>query len=255
VEEDRLTASAGDDRVIVLVPGLWNRGIEFLWLRRLLGRAAARPTFLFRYRTVADTFEESVTRLTDFVESLPATPVDLVGHSLGGLLTLAALARLPADGVGRVVLLGPPVNGSRAVRSALARIPGSRRIIGRNAPVLAAGVGHPPAGIEIGVIAGSGGLGVGRVVTRFDGPNDGTVAVAETRLSGARDALVLPVTHTGMLFSKEVAAQAAHFLDHGSFDRHGAATESPRPNRGDGAGGPRAASGSAPQSSSRDLSS
>jgi pimeloyl-ACP methyl ester carboxylesterase len=251
VEEDRPPAPAGDDRVIVLVPGLWNRGIEFLWLRRLLGRAAARPTILFRYRTVTANFEESVTRLTDFVESLPATPVDLVGHSLGGLLTLAALARLPAAGVGRVVLLGPPVNGSRAVRSALARIPGARRIIGRNAPVLAAGLRRAPAGVEIGVIAGSGGVGVGRVVTRFDGPNDGTIAVAETRLPGARDALVLPVTHTGMLFSREVAAQAAYFLDHGSFDRQRAAAGTSRP---DGADRSRAADSSAPRSSSRDPS-
>lgn len=213
---------AAEGRLIVTVPGLWNRGVELLWLRRLLSRAADRPALVFRYRTVTAPFEDSVARLTDFVEALPATPVDLVGHSLGGLLTLAALGRLPRESVGRAVLLGPPVNGSRAVRSALARIPGAGRIIGRNAPLLAAGLPEAAAGVDVGVIAGDGGVGMGRVVTRFDGPNDGTIAVAETRLPGAKDALVLPVTHTGMLFSQEVAAQAAHFLAHGRFARGGA---------------------------------
>ncbi len=226
-----------DERIIVTVPGLWNRGVELLWLRRLLGRAADRPTVVFRYRTVTADFEDSVARLADFVHALPATPVDLVGHSLGGLLTLATLGRLPRGSVGRAVLLGPPVNGSQAVRSALARIPGAGRIIGRNAPLLAAGLSAAGVDVEVGVIAGSGGVGMGRFVTVFDGPNDGTVAVAETRLPGAADTLVLPVTHTGMLFSPEVAGQAAHFLDHGRFARGGPAAE---------------ASG---QSSSRDLSS
>ena len=46
--------------------------------------------------------------------------------------------------------------------------------------------------------------------------------IVDELLAGARDALVLPVTHTGMLFSREVAEQTAYFLVHGRF-RHGAA--------------------------------
>ncbi len=209
--------------MIVTIPGLWNRGFEAWWLRRRLSEAAGNPTLVFRYRTVTADFDASVERLVRYVETLPATPVDLVGHSLGGLLTLAALPRLPADSVGRAVLLGPPVRGSQAVRSAVAHIPGGRLIIGRNAGLLSGGLDLPaPADVDVGVIAGSGGIGMGRVVTRFAGPSDGTIAVDETRLSGVRDSLVLPVTHTGMLFSREVAEETAHFLAHGRF-RHGAA--------------------------------
>jgi pimeloyl-ACP methyl ester carboxylesterase len=223
VASDPTAETPPSERLIVTIPGLWNRGFEAWWLRRRLVEASGSPTVVFRYRTVTAEFDASVARLVRYVETLPATPVDLVGHSLGGLLALAALARLPADSVGRAVLLGPPVRGSQAVRSAIAHIPGGRLIIGRNAGLLAGGLGlSAPPDIDVGVIAGSGGVGMGRVVTRFAGPGDGTIAVDETRLPGARDALVLPVTHTGMLFSREVAEQTAYFLVHGRF-RHGAA--------------------------------
>jgi pimeloyl-ACP methyl ester carboxylesterase len=206
------------DRLILTIPGLWNRGFEAWWLCRRLGATAGCPSLVFRYRTVTADFERSVASLVETVERLPVTPIDLVGHSLGGLLALAGMNRLPPGSIRRAVLLGPPVRGSQAVRSALDGIPGARRVIGRNASLLTSGLSlTPPPAIETGVIAGSGGVGVGRVVTRFEGPNDGTIAVRETRLDGATDRLVLPVTHTGMLFSRAVVDEAVHFLDHGRF--------------------------------------
>ena len=54
------------------------------------------------------------------------------------------------------------------------------------------------------------------------GPSDGTIAVSETRLPGLADHLVLPVTHTGMLFSGEVAAATSTFLQTGRFRGVGA---------------------------------
>ena len=210
--------AAPADRLILTIPGLWNRGFEAWWLCRRLGATAGCPSLVFRYRTVTADFERSVARLVETVERLPATPIDLVGHSLGGLLALGGMARLPPGSIRRAVLLGPPVRGSQAVRSALNGIPGGRWVIGRNAGLLASGLSlTPPPGVETGVIAGSGGVGVGRVVTRFEGPNDGTIAVNETLLDGAADRLVLPVTHTGMLFSRAVVDEAVHFLDHGAF--------------------------------------
>ena len=48
-------------------------------------------------------------------------------------------------------------------------------------------------------------------------PHDGAVAVEETRLPCARDHIVLPVSHSGMLLSQAVAEQAAAFLRDGRF--------------------------------------
>lgn len=53
--------------------------------------------------------------------------------------------------------------------------------------------------------------------------NDGMVTVAETRWPGARDHIVLPVTHMQMLWSSACLRQTLHFLDHGFFERPAAA--------------------------------
>ena len=48
-------------------------------------------------------------------------------------------------------------------------------------------------------------------------PNDGTVAVEETRLSGLADHAVIPTSHSGLLFSEEAARLALSFLGEGRF--------------------------------------
>ena len=60
---------------------------------------------------------------------------------------------------------------------------------------------------------------LGRLTGRFGEANDGTVAVAETRLDGIKDHIVLPVSHSGMMLSSTVADQAAAFLQRGAFLR------------------------------------
>ena len=74
-----------------------------------------------------------------------------------------------------------------------------------------------PDAFEVGVIAGSMSVGVGRVFAELPQPNDGTVCVDETGLPGATAQLVLDVSHTGMLLSSEVAAATVQFLRSGSF--------------------------------------
>jgi len=44
------------------------------------------------------------------------------------------------------------------------------------------------------------------------------VTVDETRWPGARDHIVLPVTHMQMLWSRACLAQAVRFVDTGAFD-------------------------------------
>jgi hypothetical protein len=49
-------------------------------------------------------------------------------------------------------------------------------------------------------------------------PNDGTVWLDETDLPGATDHLRVHVSHTGMVYSAEVARQVAAFLKDGRFE-------------------------------------
>ena len=70
---------------------------------------------------------------------------------------------------------------------------------------------------EVGCIAGTVSIGLGRLVADFDEENDGTVAVSEPRLPGIADHVCMSVTHSGMVLSRRVADQAAHFLMNGKF--------------------------------------
>jgi hypothetical protein len=60
-------------------------------------------------------------------------------------------------------------------------------------------------------------MGLGRLFVKFNEDSDGTVAVSETRLPGAKDCLSLPVSHMGLLLSARVAREAGTFLQTGRF--------------------------------------
>jgi len=74
-----------------------------------------------------------------------------------------------------------------------------------------------PPGRQVGMIAGDRSLGMGKFFNNFDGHNDGTVMVWETRLAGLADHAVVPASHSGLVFSEQVAGLVATFLECGSF--------------------------------------
>lgn len=201
---------------VLVVHGLWMNGLETHFLRQRLGALGLAPR-AFSYHSMHAGLDEVLAALAAQVRALPP-PVHVVGHSLGGVLLLELFARVAALPPGRVVLLGAPANGSEAA-CAVSRWPVGPAILGRLAlEQLVTTPRHGWSGTrELGVIAGSLSAGMGRVVARLPEPNDGTVAVAETRVDGMREHLVLPVTHTGMLFSGEVAGRTARFLEGGRF--------------------------------------
>lgn len=92
-------------------------------------------------------------------------------------------------------------------------------MLGRAVHLLRAGVLPLPEGFEVGVIAGTLPLGLGHWFGRFEGAHDGTVTVAETRVAGVIDHLEVRTSHTGLIYSRVVAQQAAAFLREGRFTR------------------------------------
>lgn len=204
---------------IVTVHGLWNGGPEAWVLRRRLARTTGRPVIQFRYPSVTRDFSHNAATLAAELER-SGGQVDVVGHSLGGLLALEGVRRARPGSVGRVVLLGAPVRGSATARRLLSFGRAGRLVVGHSAASLAGGVDLAvPDDVEVGMIAGSGGVGVGRVLGAMDGVNDGTVRLEETRYEGLTDHLLLPVSHTGMLFSPDVVRAIADFLLEGRFRR------------------------------------
>ena len=210
--------------VIVYVHGLWQSGGEAVWLRRRLAQELDADARAFSYPSVAADASANARALTKYLSALSADRLHLVGHSLGGLVILKAFEREPALHArlppGRIVLLGSPVRGSRTARN-LASWPFGRKIMGRSIheEVLTARERQWDGARQLGVIAGDLGFGLGRLVGSLRGPSDGTVLVEETLLEGARDRVVLRVSHMGMLFSAAVARAAGAFLSTGRFAR------------------------------------
>lgn len=207
---------------LVFVHGLWMTGLEALAFRRRM-QGHGYSTSVFSYRTTREPLERTVARLHEAVNDLQRAGefdrVHFVGHSLGGIVTLAYFERhAERTPPGRVLLLGSPVQGSAAARRLRAH-PIGRGLLG---PAAGAHLtddtprrwhGHR----DLGVIAGTLAVGFGRWIGGLPEPNDGTVALAETDLPGARDTLHLPVGHMGMLVSRRVIEAAAGFLRDGHF--------------------------------------
>jgi len=207
--------SAAQRPTVVLVHGLWFGAWSLGLLARRLRRAGFTP-HRFRYRTTRATLQDHAHALRRFSAAAGALPVHYVAHSMGGLVTLKLLASGDAPLAGRVVLLGSPLGGSAVARKA-DRVPGGGRLLGAAKASLETGHSRIAAGLRVGMIAGSRSFGLGWLVGGAGGPGDGTVAIAETRAEGFSEHLVLPVTHTGMLYSRKVAERTVRFLQTGSF--------------------------------------
>ncbi len=198
---------------ILLLPGIWLPQATLLVLARRL-KAVGFPIRLFRYGTLREASERVMARLAALWQG-PEPPQAIVGHSLGGLLAVAAMA---AHGfaVPRLVCLGSPLRGS-AVARALARSPLTRASLGRHGQLLTRGLAQAPPDSAIGVVAGSLPVGIGVFLPGLAAPHDGVVSVAETALPGIRDHLVLRLNHSGLLISPLAAEAVSVFLREGSF--------------------------------------
>lgn len=185
-------------------------------MRDRLQQAGFAPS-VFRYPSLHASIDEVTASLAARLRAFDGD-VHVVAHSLGGVVTVETLERETGLPSGRVVLLGAPVQGSRAARS-IAAWPIGHHLLGTLAmtELVTARARRWSQPRELGVIAGNRSAGLGRVFASLPQPNDGTVCVDETRLPGSNAHLVLDVSHTGMMLNQAVAAATSRFLACGSF--------------------------------------
>ena len=154
-----------------------------------------------------------------------ANRINVVTHSMGGILVRHYLATHEIGELHRVVMLAPPNQGS-AVVDAWRRIPGYELL---NGPAgLQLGTGEDsiplqlgPVDFELGVIAGT--RTINFILSQFlDNPDDGKVSVASTRVEGMCAFIAMPATHALMMRNNDVIGQVLAFLATGEFTGEGA---------------------------------
>ena len=207
---------------IVLLHGVWSHGAALTLLKRHLEKEYGFEVHVFNYRSLQRTLDENADALATFILDNGLIDCHLVGHSLGGVILLRMLASGKAPIKGRVVCMGSPLRGSRAA-DVLDTTDWGDAVLGKS---VSSGVVKNTASewahdvcdeYDVGSIAGDAPYGVGQFFARFEGANDGTVAVAETHLDGQKDHIVLPTSHKGLVFTRAPADQAAAFLKRGEF--------------------------------------
>lgn len=149
-----------------------------------------------------------------------ASKINFVTHSLGGILVRAYLNLHKRDDIGRVVMLGPPNQGSEVVDK-LKNMPGFKLLNGPAGMQLGTKPSDVPKSLgpvdfELGIIAGT--RSINLILSNFlPNPDDGKVSVKSTQVEGMQDFVTVPTAHPFLMKNKTVIEHTVHFLKHGEF--------------------------------------
>jgi pimeloyl-ACP methyl ester carboxylesterase len=166
---------------------------------------------------LAEDIHPSIQRFADGIDG----SVHFVGHSMGGLLARVYLARNRPKRLGRVVMLGTPNSGSE-IADRLKNFGAYRAFFGpagqqlgtqRDASIEAL---FPPIDYPVGIIAGD--RSIYPITSAFlPRPHDGRVSVANTRLDGMADHIVIRTPHPWLVRNSVAIEQTIAFLREGRF--------------------------------------
>lgn len=224
-QERNLPAMSG--KAVILLHGLVRTRGSLDKLGDYLRDRGGYTVLNVSYPSTQGTVDEHAEKLARIMETLTGVDeIHIVAHSLGNLVVRHYLADAAQDGekpdprIRRMVMLGPPNNGSklaqRLSRSRLFKLitGGTGHQLSQNWQELEDRLATPE--FEFGIIAGGTGSEEGNNPL-VEGDDDLVVSVESTRLAGATDFRVLPVKHTFMMDDPVVMEYTLRFLTDGYF--------------------------------------
>lgn len=194
------------NELVIVVHGF---GGKRLWMQPLSMRLRRHFRVLnWSYFSYGGSIEYHAKRLSEFLRHRQHDgPMSIVAHSMGSIVTRAALKLTAIGNLNRLVLLAPPNCGSPVAKSlnfvlGWACTPFRDLSSDQNSYVNKMSVDLPcPTGV---------------IAARFDLQ----VPVASTYLPGLADHAVFFATHNSLLFSPTVARFVNEFLTRGRFPRN-----------------------------------
>jgi pimeloyl-ACP methyl ester carboxylesterase len=198
------TVTAGQPPVLLIHGYLATRGSLHLLERHLADRGHIVISYPLGFPVNLGDIRDSAGLIARKVESIVAqtgvTEIDVVGHSLGGLVGLYYLKRLGGrHRVRRLIMLGTPAQGTWSALLGLVTAP-----LGRASLQLLPG---SPFLRELGEMP----LPKGADVVSIGAVRDWLAPVSTTILDGVRH-ISLPTGHSGLLVDGEVAKVVADLL-------------------------------------------
>jgi hypothetical protein len=199
---------------VLLIHGLARTSLSLLSLERRL-QQAGHHTVQFSYFAFAESFDHIVNRLVlQFQTLADQGAYGVVAHSLGGVLTRAALGAKAVPVPHHVVMLGPP-NQPPRLASLASKLPPFQWFTGQCGQNLSCPQFYqnlPLLKTRYTIIAGTDGPR-GSLSPFGNEPNDGIVALSETKMQPTDPVVKLPVWHTFMMNHPSVQSSVLRALE------------------------------------------
>lgn len=200
---------------VILTHGFLNKAPIMAYLVYQLRKLGYRIHF-FNYKTLHFNREETLNSLKRLCDGLDN--IYFVGHSMGGLVLREFIQTHPSPKYKAVVTLGTPHQTSSFAKhvssSELNNLLGINEESGLISD-LRDYEGIPP----LGSIAGNKGDTFLNKIKGIQEESDGTILVEETRGVNFSDHIVLHLSHSTLLLSKEVVSQINYFFNNFKFQR------------------------------------
>ena len=204
---------------ILLIHGILMNPLEMRFLGWQLEKSGFKVHYIY-YQSVLKTPDENARIIYKKIKKLNVEQLHIVAHSLGGLITMHLFDQFTDIPDGRIVMLGSPVNGSWIARK-MNTWPIVSNLLSQSMPKALSGENIPEWKIkrDWGMIAGTNNTaGLGLLTGGLPSISDGTVLFKETLHPKQTEHISVNKSHTGLLFSKEVAKLTSQFLNTGKFN-------------------------------------
>ena len=202
-----MSSESPASEAVVLLHGFAAHWVMMTRLQRRFREAGFEPVN-WGYNSWFKPIHRHAERLSELLCKLDSDPkvtaIHFATHSMGCVVTRAALQKYKPSKAGRWVMYGPPNQGSfvankvpRFVKSVLRPIDEMQAKSDSYVNSLSI-----PQDMDIAIV---------------EATMDYIVAGSLTHITEEKDRLVVPGLHSQMLFREDVAAESIHFLEHGRF--------------------------------------